>query len=259
MDNSRRYEDNKFQRVMKKLILSLWVITLSLGVVHSRTYNNIINRIRFDLRDAGTSSTYIYSTATIINAITIVEDDIISYTKPMELQGRYSTTTVAGTQEYALPTDMLGIPERVSYYNTSSTSTFKRTEFWTLTGLDRDITAWEATTKGYPRKYYLRANKIGLVPIPSTSYSTTTWDTLQIDYIVDPTDVTTSTLSNVPFNTKQGLTAYHKLIILGVKAILTGSDILDAKYYILLEKMRVEVQARPDQYNTQSLNTERRR
>ena len=235
-----------FALVRKVSILCLFLFLSS--NVYGRSYSDLISQIRINLNDTGPSaSEYFYTDIDIVRAINIVEDEIVGYT--LCIEGRFSTTTIAGQGEYSLPTDILGIPTRVSYYNTASTSTFRRLEYFSIAGLDTILLSWEAITDGLPKKYYLRGNKIGLYPAPSATFSTTTWNTLQVDYIVNPTDVSTTTLSNIPFNGFKQLYAFHGLIIMGAEALLTGVG-YDG-YLILLERMKNNIAERPDAFIAQ--------
>lgn len=234
----------------KKVNLLCLLLFLTSICVYARSYSELVAQIRINLKDTGPSeSEYYWSTVDIVRAISIIEDEIVSYTGC--IVGRYSTTTVPGQREYYLPDDILGIPIRVSYFNPAATSTFRRLDFFSIAGLDTNLLSWEATTDGLPRKYYLRGNKIGLHPPPSAFYSTTTWNCLQIDYIVNPTDVTTDTLSNIPFNGFRQLFAFHRVIIAGVEALLTGNSVMYERYFALLVKMDKKIRDRPDQFIAQ--------
>lgn len=232
---------------MKKLILGITLISLvSLNGI-CRTYQSIIDQIRLDLRDNGPSSEeYIYAATDIYRAISIVEEQISGETQIPETI--YSSTTVVAQDEYDLPTDILGKPTRVAWYNSASTSTFKRLDFYTVGSLDTENENWESRGDGLPRKYYLRANKIGLSPAPSVDYSTTTWNCLRVYYVQNPDDVTASNLTEEPFGGYPQYQHFSGMLIVGVEAYLTGDTIKEQKYIAFLENMRKRVKEKQDMF-----------
>jgi len=239
---------------MKRILIGLFAF-LSVSNAYAMTYDKIITQIRIDLRDTGpAASQYRYSTSTIYNAISAIEEEMIDTVEPEAMAGRYSTTTVADQRAYRLPTDIMGLPTRVAYYNTSSTSTFKRLQFYYIAGKDTDVKTWEATTSGLPKRYMLRGNNIELDPIPNGSYSTTTWNCLRIDYIKDPTDPDATRMSSEPFNGSQQLKSYSKHIIPGVVGMLGRDNTAKQEYYTQIGKMKTEVHDNKDFFKTREPN-----
>lgn len=232
---------------MKKIALALCLLFLSAyprapQSAYTWTHEQCVDEIREWLDDEGPSTDEEwYTDVDICRKIIAVEDEAVS--KTGALQAQFSTTTSPGTREYSLPSDCFSRHiYRVSYYISSSTSDFKRLNFATLDSLDIDNSTWESVTDGLPREYYVRENKIGLYPTPSASYSTTTWNCLKVDYIQNPTDVSTTTMaSTYPFNNDTGLYSFHPLVVKGVVAYITNDKELKAEYYALLSEMKKEL------------------
>lgn len=233
---------------MKKL-LSL-IILLGMTVSgYARTYQNVIDNVRVKLRDTGpTSDEYRYSNEDMVRAINTIEEELIVFTSPKEFRTSYSTTTVADTALYDLPSDILETI-RVAYYIPSATSTFERLDYTTIEKLDKTYNNWENKNSGKPEDYYYYGNQVGLYPAPSATYSTTTWNTLKIDYLYNPTDVTTATVTNTIFDGNAKLYPYSKVLEAGVIMELTNSGI--DLYYNLLTNMRNRIQRRMDYFNNE--------
>jgi len=73
-----------------------------------------------------------------------------------------STASVAGTQEYALPTDLTKI-EIIQYNDGSATFDLRSISFNDARSLN------PTDTQGKPSHYYLRGTSIGLYPIPESA------------------------------------------------------------------------------------------
>lgn len=233
---------------MKKLILS--VLLLFVGInAYGRSYQDVIDRVRLRIRDTGPQDSQFYSNDDIVNAINVIEEEIVEYTEPYQFRGNYKTTTTAKKELYDLPDDLLGTPLRVGYYITSSTGNFERLEYTTIPKLDKEYTNWEDTSPGLPDRYYLDGNQIGLYPPPSTQYSTDSWKCMKVDYLSDPTDVSTSTLSNTVFDGRSSLSPYSKILTLGVISELAGQGIKG--YYNLLQNMRNSIRERQEIFNNE--------
>ena len=164
---------------MKRLIAIIALLVLPYTVGNAASFEDIVDQVRVAIRDTGPSDSYRYTQLDIVRAINFIHSEICNEARIPE--SVYSTTTVAGQAEYDLPTDISGHPLRVSYYISSSTSNFEKLSYIDIGALDSDNSVWESRTAGLPKEYYLRADKVGLYPAPSATYSTTTWNTLKID------------------------------------------------------------------------------
>jgi hypothetical protein len=106
---------------------------------------------------------------------------------------------VAGTQEYALPSNFLEETE-VLYKNSSDE--WSMLEKKQIRELDLEGWNWRALT-GDPSMYYIRGAYIGLVPYPDTSRT----GALRIDLAIRPTAFTSET--DIPFDSNNEFYAYH--------------------------------------------------
>ena len=84
--------------------------------------------------------------------------------------------------------------------------------------------------------------------IPQASYSTTTWNTLNVYYNQDPTDITTSTtsLATSPFGGQSQYQSYGNILVTGIKAMLTGQGY--DLYYAMLSNLSETVKANYDRF-----------
>lgn len=115
----------------------------------------------------------------------------------------YSTTSVATTQEYTLPTDYIRI-KRLTYLGK---------KLWNISITQLDIS--EVTNRisspwtddnGTPTHYYENKNKVGLYPNPDT-----TGDAIIVDYIYQVADLIDET--SVPFDGINYMYPYHQYLI----------------------------------------------
>jgi hypothetical protein len=200
---------------MKKILVTILVLCSFSVPTQSATFNELVQIIRTDLKDEGPS--YRWETSQMVDRINVIQSLIVSHTKA--LRARTSTTPVAGRIEYDLPSNIMGAPIGVYYGVYGTTESYRRLSKTTMGGLHVSNANWETRT-GTPDEYYIRGNKIGIVPAPNSSIVST--DTLRFDYVVQPTALTTSTLNTVPFNGSEKLYSYHYLIAEGVKATYVG-------------------------------------
>ena len=230
---------------MKQLIL-LFALIMAASPVRAVSFDDIIDQVRVDLHDNGSSDTYRYPQADMVRAANFIHSEICREAKIP--QASYSTTTIADQAEYSMPSDIIGHPLRVSYYNSGSTASFRRLTYVDLDALDTENWSWESASSGLPREYYLKAGNIGLKPAPSASYSTTTWNTLNVYYNQDPTDITTSTtsLATSPFGGQSQYQSYGNILVTGIKAMLTGQGY--DLYYATLSNLSETVKANYDRF-----------
>lgn len=228
-------------KILSKSLLSI-VIFLSLAVnCYALTFQEIIDILRLKLRDTGPSSTYRYSEAILIDVINSVSNEIVSHTQAIYVST--TITTVAEQAEYDLTNDILGYPQRVTYSIASSTNYHKRIDAMTLTEMDKN-TNWDSRSSGRPLEYYIYNNKICLYPKPSSSYVNLT--ALQVDYIKDPADAVSGSLTVEPFDGIQWLTGWHWLIIDGVMVRLGFGDKIE--YYTILDRMDKYIEFQADAF-----------
>lgn len=107
----------------------------------------------------------------------------------------YSTTTVAGTQEYDFPTNTIAI-KRVTYDGHKLRPiTFREDD--AVTGLDQSD-----TTQGTPQYYYQWNETIGLRPVPSAA------ETLKVYSYNEPSVIETTSTLEIPTVFHRGLVNY---------------------------------------------------
>jgi len=227
---------------MKKILLAILIVMPA--TARAVTFEDIINQVRTGINDTGPSDSYRYSEADMIRTLNFVHSEVCAEARIPETS--YSTTTSPSQSEYNLPTDISGVPTRVAYYIRSSTSNFERMGYQDIGALDADNANWESMTPGLPKYYYLRADKIGLKPAPSATYSTTTWNTLKIYYVEKPVDATSATLSSSPFSAYPQYQSYSNIIVAGVEAYLTGRGY--ELYYSMLANISENVKENYDRF-----------
>jgi len=227
---------------MKKNIIA--IILLAVWNLYPLTFEDIVKQVRLKLQDTGpTSQDYYYNNDDLYRQINIVQNEIVNLTDAIETYTIMSVT--AGQREYQKPSDVLRI-KRVAFWIKPSTTAFKRLDFITLNGLDVQTSHWQKLADGQPTKYYERGNYIGLVPAPSTSYSTSS--ALCINYIKLPTQISTSTLTNEAFDGLSYLKPYHSIIVIGTVAYLTLNPALLQQYYYLINIMKEKLAGKEAQF-----------
>jgi hypothetical protein len=114
----------------------------------------------------------------------------------------HTTTTVASTQEYSLPTDFVRVEgPTVKYDNTILT----RREYADLFSSYQDL-----TTEGNPSTYYLRGDNIGLFQVPNAA------KTLKFLYRKQLTAMSADTDdSGMPSNFDEAIVAYAEHLCWG--------------------------------------------
>lgn len=195
----------------------------------------IITIIREKVNDSDTVNSR-WSDAILIPNINEAELEFIRRTRAQKSQ--YYITTTTSAKEYTLPSDWLN-SNRVSYAIiplTSSTTNYKKLEYWTMAGLDEKYSNWENGDLGSPTRYYYRGQSIGLYPAPSTSYDGENY--LKIDYNAKSSTMTGNT--DIPYDDISYLYPYHKAIVWYVCHLcMIDTGNLDlANYFMgLFEKM----------------------
>lgn len=111
------------------------------------------------------------------------------------IERTYSTTTVAGTQEYDLPTNTIAV-KRVTY-NGQKLKPISFREDDAITGLNASDTA-----QGTPAFYYLWNETIGLRPLPSDALD------LKIYSFNEPSEIDTTSTLEIPTMFHRGLVNY---------------------------------------------------
>jgi hypothetical protein len=111
------------------------------------------------------------------------------------IEATYSTTTVAGTQEYALPTNTISV-KRITYEGQKLQQVNMRE--------DDSLTLQNSgsTTQGTPTYYFIWDDTIYLRPIPAAA------GTLKIFSYNEPSEVTTSSTIEVPSEFHMDLVEY---------------------------------------------------
>jgi hypothetical protein len=130
------------------------------------------------------------------------------------IERTYTTTTVAGTQEYDFPTNTIAI-KRVTY-NGQKLKKISFREDDAVTGLNSDT-----TTQGTPTYYYTWNYTIALRPLPDAA------NTLKIYSYNEPAALTITSVVEVP-------TVFHMRLVDYVLAEMAAKDsnAEAAKYYI---------------------------
>lgn len=125
------------------------------------------------------------------------------------VENTYTTTTVAGTQEYSLPARYIDIV-RVTYNGTKLQPIDMRSY---------DELTWPNTStssNGTPSYYYYFSETIGLYPIPDGAYTLKIW-------VVQAHDaVTSSSVLEIPEK-------YHNMLVDGVVSKMVAKEIGDPR------------------------------
>lgn len=198
---------------MKRIALILGFLFAVSVQSFSMDWADILAQVR-QLEKDNIATSYRWTDQQLLDRANIVQDDIC--VKTFCLQKRDYITTVAGIEEYRLPSDCLKIT-RAAYYVSGSTAAYKKLTFTTIGGQDAASAYWEKTAEatGQPKEYYRRIDYIGLVPAPSSSYSGTNY--IQLDYVVKASTMGAAT--DIPFNGDYTLYPFHQAIVYGIAAM----------------------------------------
>jgi hypothetical protein len=231
---------------MRKYIVLLASIIIASNL-YADTMGGIRSSIRYKIQDStATSNNPIFTDVELNKRINTVQRDIAKFTLCM-YDNQYSTP-ITGVREYARPSNCITI-DRVSFLQTSSTTSYKKLELKTMGGMDRDLIGWESYTPGRPLYYYKRGNVIGFDrPIASTyCYA----NAIKIDYYKYPADMTSD--SDTPFDNTDYLQTYSDIIVLGVSARClqdkmrtTESTAIQTEYIGLINAMQDIMNYNPD-------------
>lgn len=192
---------------MRKFLvgLTLWVGVS--GISQAMTAGNILTRARQYLKDQATSATrQTFTDANLLQFVSDGQREANSYA--WLIQQRYSFTLVAGTTEYALPTDFIA-SMRTMYKKGSGTSWFKLDQV-SFNQMDADNVSWMSIAGGTPIHYYVYMTTtpvLGVIPSPIAAST----GTVQVDYVASTLDVSATT--DTPFNGFGLLTPYHSYLV----------------------------------------------
>lgn len=231
---------------MKKYLLLLLFLA-SFG--NALTLDEIITQVRIINKDNNSDAQLqAYSSATLTTWINEAQEDAVFRTGCLEKRATIDTNT--SSFEYTISTDCI-VPIRVHYNTGGSTITTKydRLDYATIEELDRDYNYWEVSSSNVPKNYYYRADKIGLYPPPSASYSGTGY--LRIDYVKRPHELVNG--SDIPFDNQKHLYPLHHLLKWYVSAVIkykegdkVNGDFYWTKYLADLEFAMKRYKSRPD-------------
>lgn len=179
---------------MKKILVLLVLFSSN---VYALSLLEIRNQVRRNVEDLNITSALESWTDTELNFLInqgqreICDETYCLYTSS-------SITTVAGTQEYTLDSDIQFV-DRVIYDNLPLVKK-------TIQELDREISTWLSTSSGTPTSYYIDYEKkrVGVYPKPGTG-------TLILYHQMIPTDLSSD--ADIPFNTVYKYYPYHHVII----------------------------------------------
>lgn len=186
---------------------------------------DIITRARLSLRDTSSDVTrQRFSDAQLLNWINDGQREANSTN--FILQSSATITLVAGTTEYALPSDYL-TTWRVTINNLKLNET-------SFNEQDANSTGWQKIGVGTPINYYiyLAPNPtIGFIPCPSSSFISTSGSSIKVWYIQQTVDLTTT--SQIPFNGWLQLYPYHSALAyyLAYRGLWTVGDTEQAQQY----------------------------
>lgn len=196
--------------------------------VRALQLSEIITEVRRNVRDtASSTSLRRYSDTFITSLVNEGQRDVINNT--WSISKSTTIVTVAGTQEYTLPTDSIEV-WRVAYAG-------RILPELSITQLDADNPLnWQTSTGTVTAWYRNRANssQFGLYPYPNQASEVVT---VTAYYFALATDLSATT--DVPFNALARFSAYHDLLT------------WYATYRILYDETMLEkARAFKDQYDT---------
>ena len=224
-------------------------ILLSASIIHAKTLTELLSMERYKLNDVTTASNNPkWTDAELTTRNNDIQRQISRYARCIYVSS--ITTPVAETREYAKPPKCIVI-DRVSYLQTTSTTSYKKLEPITMGGLDVKFPTWEYNTSGRPLYYYERNDSIGFDRPVSAAYVSTS--AIKVDYYKYTTDMTVGT--DYPFDNITNLVdIYSDLIILGVVASckedegkIAESQAIMAQYIAGINSMIDTLNSKPDQ------------
>ena len=189
--------------------------------------SDVISRVR---NTAGDTNIGQFTDATMLSWI---NDGIRECAVENNLLQKTATTTVAaGTESYALPTDILKIHS--IKYDGEKIPVYTREEFDARIG---DRNPANQPDRGFPLVAYIWASNIILTPAPDNSTSK-----LQVDYLYTPVDVVAGTNLNTILPV-----GYHNRLVDYCLAQVAQQDDDMPRYQIKMEEFRTGVSSLKDQ------------
>jgi len=195
---------------MRKILIVLCLMS-AVRFVNAANLGDIRNDIRFNILDTtSTSHNTRYSDSFLNYRINQANKEIARACYPL-----YSSVligAVTGQQEYTISTDTLKIDKVVFLINTS-TGSYRKLIQSTIQSLDNDKgILWEALPPGLPTNYYQKANILGLVPAPASSYANA--NAIKVYYYREVQDMVSD--SDNPYNGIYVMQDYYTAIIYAV-------------------------------------------
>jgi hypothetical protein len=196
----------------KRPLVLIFCLLITTGSALGDTWGRMLEQIRYDIGDVTSTITtddYRWPTSVLLRRANEVQDRIARETLCIS-----SRTFIEGVTDYALytlPADCIKI-KRIVFQQTSSTTSYKKIEHWTIGGLDKNPT-WENRNAGIPKKYVRReGNQIELTPRVGAAYARL--EAIKIDYYKDPVDM--GGTASEPWEGLYHLQSYSDLIVMGV-------------------------------------------
>lgn len=203
--NTDSWEVEKLKRLFR-LCLFTFLVSILVSNSYALTLSDIRSEIRRHLKDNATSTQQQRWSSTVLNLrINNAQREIAALTHC--ISSTAYTTTVSGTQSYALPSNFV-IEHRVSYSTGPTATAYEKIEKVLLGQLDLDDTDWESTANGEPTQYYLKDRLVYLLPTPNATWAGT--NRLKIEYFRYPANLSSDT--DVPFDSVTDMYPYHSLI-----------------------------------------------
>jgi hypothetical protein len=233
---------------MRKTVLTaVFLLFLLCDIIFSLTRNEILEQIRYYVNDTtGTINTSRWTDDFLRKRIDIVQTEIAIFTKC--LRGRCLITPIADQSEYRMPNNLITI-DRVSFLISGSTIGYKKLDWASMVGMDRDVPHWENLSPGLPQYYYERRNFFGLKPKPARGYCAER--AIKLDYYKKPDAMVDD--ADEPFDNDYSLRGYHQLIILGVVVMCKKDEYkwadvqyLQQEYMMWLNLMKEYIRTKPD-------------
>ena len=160
-----------------------------------------------------------WSDAVLNSRIDISHEKISCLTKC--IISRITDSLVSGTAEYPLPDVFL---EEFNVTWLDSDGLWKVLTKKSERELDQEVANWRSLTSSTPVNYYIRRNKIGIVPYPDFSRTSS----LRLDIARRPDTFTLD--SDIPFQSRPDLYPFHNTISydVAVQCKLDGGTYQDA-------------------------------
>lgn len=112
-------------------------------------------------------------------------------------------STVNGTQEYDLVSNFSDLDNNDILSVTLQGAVSKKLKYWPFNQLRADQPDFDLVGASVPRRYYLKAGKIGFWPLPNDVY------TVEVDYYKVPTEMSDdSDVPIIPVAYREGLVKY---------------------------------------------------